>query len=390
MINLKSEKFEYTDRHTGAKVVRLTSNFSNSNHLYFTNNSFYDRGNRIVFSSERNNSQNLYSLDLENGEIEQLTNFGGCDYPGRNSFLLSFVDYSTAKCAFYHNDILKCLDIKTGEITELCHIPEGYGRHIISIGADGKHVYTSFHQDVSSIRRGNTLQDTFDAHPHSMVMQISIDGSKSKVIFEEDNFIAHVNASPTDPDKLTFCHEGYWDMIDHRLWGLNIRSGDVHKIHICKPKEAIGHEYWYADGKRIGYHGVLNSYRTGPGDENLHGDRQLGAVNFDGTNDKSFEFPFHTGHIFSNDETLIVGDGDRIGRFIRLWKLEKDGYGAPRALCLHNCSFKMQTSHVHPRLTPDGKAVLYTSDESGYNQVYLVRIPDNVYDLPLLSELSEY
>ena len=286
--------------------------------------------------------------------------------------------------------MLKCLNIKDRAISELCNIPKGYGRHIISIGADGKYVYTSFHEDVRSRRVGNTLQDTFDAHPHSMVIKIAIDGSSQKVIYEDDNFIAHVNASPKNPNILTFCHEGYWDMVDHRLWGLDITSGRAHKIHICKPKEAIGHEYWYADGNRLGYHGVLNSYRTGPGDENLHGDRQLGAVNFDNTDDRSFEFPFHTGHIFSNDESLIVGDGDRIGRYIRLWKLEQDGYASPRALCLHNCSFKMQTSHVHPRLTPDGKAVLYTSDESGYNQVYLVKIPDNINDLPLLSDLSEY
>ena len=89
MKNLSYEKFEYTDKETGAKVVRLTSNFSNSNHLYFTNNSFFDNGRRIVFSSERNNSQNLYSLDLESGEIEQLTDFGAPDaYPGTNRFLL--------------------------------------------------------------------------------------------------------------------------------------------------------------------------------------------------------------------------------------------------------------------------------------------------------------
>ena len=85
-----------------------------------------------------------------------------------------------------------------------------------------------------------------------------------------------------------------------------------------------------------------------------------------------------------------MGDGDRIGRYLRVWKLGNNGYEQPRALCKHNCSFKMQTSHVHPRITPDGKSILYTSDESGYNQLYLVKIPENVDDLPLLSTLSEY
>lgn len=389
MIKYKSEKYNYCDKDTGASVSRLTSNFSNSNHLYFTNNCFYDNGKRIVFSSERANAANLYSMDLDTGEIDQLTDYGTPEvYPGVNSFLLSYVDPINEKCVFYSEKELKCIDLKTKEISTIEHVPEGYGRHIVSIGADGKYAYTSFFEIKD--KSGTTLQDTFDTHPHSMIMQISLDGSGSKIVYEENNFIAHVNASPVNPGILTFCHEGFWEMVDHRLWGLDIKSGLAHKIHICQPKEAIGHEYWYADGNRIGYHGMLNSYRTAPNDEGLHGDRQLGAVNFDNTNDTSYEFPFHTGHIYSNDENLIVGDGDRIGRYLRVWKLGNNGYEQPRALCKHNCSFKMQTSHVHPRITPDGKSILYTSDESGYNQLYLVKIPENVDDLPLLSTLSEY
>ena len=102
-------------------------------------------------------------------------------------------------------------------------------------------------------------------------------------------------------------------------------------------------------------------------------------------------FPFRTGHIFSQDERLIVGDGSREGRYIRLWRLLPDGtYEPPRALCLHDCSFKTQASHVHPRMTPDGRAVLYTSDAGGYNQVYLVRLPEDLTALPMLETVSRY
>ena len=390
MKKYSSERYCYTDRETGAEVVRLTSWRANSNHLYFTNNSFYDGGRRIVFSSERDNAPNLFSLDLESGEIEQLTDFGVPEaYPGRNDFHLSYVDYNNAVCVFYIGRDLMRLDIKTKEVTPIFRVPDGYGKHIVSISADGKYALTSVHEDVSARRLGNTLQDTFNCHPHSMIKKIAIDGSGDETVWEENNFVAHVNASSTNPDLLTFCHEGYWDEVDHRLWGLDLRFGMPHKIHLCQPREAIGHEYWFADGERIGYHGVLNSYRTGPGDENLHGDKQLGSVKFDNTDDRSFSFPFKTGHIFSRDERLIVGDGDRDGRYLRVWTLENDGYGDPRALCLHRCSFKMQTSHVHPRITPDGKSVLYTSDESGYNQLNIVRISDNVCELPPLSELSK-
>lgn len=42
------------------------------------------------------------------------------------------------------------------------------------------------------------------------------------------------------------------------------------------------------------------------------------------------------------------------------------------------------------RITPDGKAVLYTSDVSGYNQLYLVELPEDLNVLPLLSTVSQY
>ena len=387
MKTYESEKYTYIDKDTGAEVTRLTSWRTNSNHLYFTNNCFYDNGRKIVFVSDRDNAPNLYSLDLESGVIEQLTDLGAQAYSNGNSLQLTFVDAQSARAVFFDKLSLYALDIESKTVKEIYRVPDGYFKHIVSIGADGKYAYTSVFEDVSARRKGNTLQDTFDAHPHSMIMEIAIDGSGSRCVFEENNFIAHVNASPTDPKKLTFCHEGFWEQVDHRLWTLDLTTGEVRKLHECLEREAIGHEYWFADGQRIGYHGIVDASRVGPTDEELLGMSQLGAVNFDGTADKSYEFPYNMGHIFSLDEKLIVGDGDRRGKYLRLWKLTEDGYSEPRALCMHNCTFKMQSSHVHPRITPDGKAVLYTSDESGYNQLYIVKIPEDIDTLPLLKDV---
>ncbi len=385
----ESEKYTYTDKATGATVTRLTGAYSNSNHLYFTNNCFYDEGRSIVFASERDGTGNLYSLELESGIIEQLTDLPKMPYPGANSLHLTFVHSETAVAVFWNGRSLYALDLKTKELREIYRLPEGFVKHIVSIGADGKYAYTSKIEDVSARRSENTLQGTFDCHPYSEILKIAIDGSGAEVVYSENNFIAHVNASPTDPDRLTFCHEGFWEQVDHRLWALDLKTGEAKKIHPCKAGEAIGHEYWFADGKRLGYHGLTDCVRTGPTDEELNGTAQLGAVNFDGTEDRSYDFPFNMGHIFSLDENLIVGDGDRRGKYLRLWELGEDGYKQPRALCLHSSSFKNQLSHVHPRITPDGKAVLYTSDSSGYNQLYLVKIPEDISSLPLLSTLSD-
>ena len=390
MKKYSSEKSTYVDKATGAEVTRFTSRRTNSNHLYFTNNCFFDEGRKLVFVSDRDNCPNLYTLDIDSGIIEQLTDLPEPPYPSGNGLQLTYVSDKTNVAVFFDGKKLYAIDLYTKEPRCIYTVPDGYNKHIVSIGADGKYAYTSIIEDVTGRRKEPTLQGTFDCHPHSRIMQIAVDGSGARCVFEEDNFIAHVNASPTDPNKLTFCHEGFWEQVDHRLWALDLESGEAKKLHPCKPREAIGHEYWFADGNRIGYHGIVECNRVGPTDEQLLGMSQLGAVNFDGSDDNSYEFPYNMGHIFSRDEKLIVGDGDRRGRYLRLWRLGECGYEEPRALCLHACSCKRQECHVHPRITPDGKGVLFTSDESGYNQIYIVKIPDDIDSLPLLSTISEY
>lgn len=371
-----SPEFEtYTDRFTGATVTRYTGLRTNSNHIYFTNNSFYDNGARIVFNSDRGNAHNLYSLDLETGDIDQLTDFPAAEYGHDENLLTAFVDAATASCAFFMGKTLYRLDLKTRELSAIYRMPDGYAHHIVSIAADGQHVFTSVNEIVPG---SHSLVETYLGHPLSRVERVAADGSGYTTVWQEHNYVAHVNASPTDTNLLTFCHEGSWNVVDHRLWVLDIRTGKPIKLHPCAPNETIGHEYWYADGKRIGYHGHRPD------------GCQLGHINADGTNDVSVAFPFNTGHIFSQDEKFIVGDGARDGRYIRFWTLGEDGmYTAPRALCLHDSTFKTQSAHVHPRLTPDGKKVLYTSDCSGYNQVYMVTLPEDLTSLPLLETLSK-
>ncbi|MBQ8548938.1 MAG: PD40 domain-containing protein [Lachnospiraceae bacterium] len=377
-MNYPSEKFDFIDTATGVQVTRLTGWRANSNHLYFTNNCFYDRGKRIVFESDRGNAHNLFSMDLECGEMEQLTDFPVLPYPRAYGFLESFVDPVHGNCCFFAEESLYVLNLRSKELNVIYRMPKGFFHHISSITADGKYVLTSIYETSGDDFAGNrALQDICDAKPLSKILRIPVNGGSAEVVWEEKNFIAHVNASPTDPDLLTFCHEGHWNMVDHRLWLARISTGQVCKLHPCGEREMIGHEYWYADGKRVGYHGEKE------------GQKLLGAVDLQTGADISYSFPFNTGHIFSLNEKLIVGDGDRDGRYIRLWRLTENGYEEPRALCLHGSSCKRQRSHVHPRLTPDGKAVLYTSDETGYEQLYLAQLPEDLTALPMLSTLSD-
>ncbi|MBA7713034.1 hypothetical protein ES703_122032 [subsurface metagenome] len=70
---------------------------------------------------------------------------------------------------------------------------------------------------------------------------------------------------------------------------------------------------------------------------------------------------------------------------IRIWKRTEDGFDGPRILCEHRSSMHIQQVHPHPRFTADGKQVLFTTDFSGYGNVYLADVPD----FETLPELKE-
>ncbi|MFO8007119.1 MAG: hypothetical protein R6V05_05205 [Candidatus Brocadiia bacterium] len=110
----------------------------------------------------------------------------------------------------------------------------------------------------------------------------------------------------------------------------------------------------------------------------------IGHVRYDNTERVEVDFPFETGHIHSNDHRLIVGDA---GSVVRLWRWNGEGYDGPRVLCEHRCSKHIQNLHVHPRFSPDGTEALFTSDKSGYGNVYLAEAP-GFRSLPLLQEVA--
>ena len=106
-------------------------------------------------------------------------------------------------------------------------------------------------------------------------------------------------------------------------------------------------------------------------------------------------FPFRSTHFHSRDAELVVGDGNsplaaQPRPFIQLFRREPDAggigvrYAGPRILALHRSSFHDQHAHPHPRFTPDGRHVLYTSDLTGYANLYLVEVGcfDDLPELP--------
>jgi oligogalacturonide lyase len=203
------------------------------------------------------------------------------------------------------------------------------------------------------------------AKPLSRILRTDVRTGATTVVFEERNWIGHVNASPTLPQTVMFCHEGPWDKVDVRIWGLDLETGRVWPIRRATPGEHVGHEHWLADGQRIGYQG-----------KTADGRHFFGSIRSDDTDPREYPFRLGSTHVHSHDGELIVGDGPKYPSRLLLWRLRDRRFEGPRCVLNHGGAFEVQQLHAHPRFDPRGDKILFTSNQGGYGNLYLVDKPD--------------
>jgi oligogalacturonide lyase len=370
----------HTDPETGVTVRQLTNHKGHSHHLYFTNPGWHAGGTRLLFGSDRDNRTNLFSVDVATGEIDQLTDLDMPPPPGETSFLFACVNPLREEAYFWHGRRLLAVDLQSGDLRELWHAPDGFFTNMLNCTADGRHVCTGIYEDLSHKFKVDLLhgyvgfREYSAANPLSKVIRIATDGSGAEVMLEENAWIGHVNTSPTQPHLMTYCHEGPWQEVDNRIWGLDLSTGRGWKIRErTQPGERIGHEYWFADGIHVGYHG---SHPANP--DGSPGTHLYGAVRYDDTERVEAPLTGASRHFHSNDLSLVVGDGLPQHPAIVLWRYDEAGkrFEGPRTLCTHRGSWHIQAVHVHPRFSLDGRQVLYTADPNGYGNLYLADVPD--------------
>lgn len=370
----------FQDRVTGVKITQLTQYLGHSYHTYFTNNGWWDEGRRLLFTSDRKNATNLYSIELATGEISRLT-----DFPPNNPEVPHFandVNPQRPEVYYIQNEKMYALNLLTLEARFLYQAPQGFNLYGGLIDADGIYVYGSLKEDLSQRIYSNLsagyvgMRDIFYANPDCRIVQVNTLTGTSQEIWQENKWIGHINPSPTQGHLLSFCHEGPWQLVDHRIWILNLKTGQPYQLRPREiAEEKIGHEYWFKNGTQIGYQ--VHKPNGGPS--------LFGYMNYDGTRQvEGVCAPFPSpDHIHSNDFSVIASDS---GKSIKLYLNAGEHFEPARTLCMHDGSFSYGAFHPHPRFTADGQHILYNSTASGYCNLYLVDLPEDLWSLPYLEK----
>ena len=189
-----SELTVHKDPVSGAAVRQLTNYRAHSNHSYFTYPCWYDQGRKLVIASDRDNRVNLFGIDLESGELTQLTDWDPAKVSNRHSLSKNPV---REEIVFFYDGTVSVLDLTTLQSRPLMKRPPGYTGNLADVTADGKYVATGFSQDLSDrfpvdLAHGYIgFHEIWAAKPHSTIWKIPLDGGEPQLVHEE-NFHSHM------------------------------------------------------------------------------------------------------------------------------------------------------------------------------------------------------
>jgi oligogalacturonide lyase len=360
------EVVQQEDPETGLTVTRLTAH--TSNHCYFTNPGWFDDGRQLLFASDRSGRTELATMDWRSAEQRAL----GIPANSIQTAVDPVHDRAVTWVRMDGRERLDLVDLRTGAVRTLLELEPGWQGIIPNFTADGATVCCGATEDLGDIG----FDEHFAARPHSRILAVDVASAAVRVLHERDCWMGHVNTAPGRSDLISFCHEGPWTKVEHRVWCLDLNTGAVWKVHADMEAPAcIGHEYWLQDGRRIAYHGY-----------DLTPEPVLGIVDVHSGAVQEYRQPVKTKHSHSLDGITIVGDGSEAVPWILAWRMDPDGLRGPWKVCRHGGGWSEQRRHIHPRLAPDGRSVLFTSDVRGEPNLYRVSLPEDLETLPLLDQ----
>ena len=358
-----SESITAIDEKTGVTVRQITDHPSIHHPPFFIVPAYDDAMARLVFVSHRTGRPEIFAEDRATGNLIQLTERDAISeysiYPSHDGQYV----YFTAGTGGYrvHTDTLQEEQlVDFGEITlkEAGMVADAMGTTALS-----------FDDRWWAIRFG--LDD------EACLAVVDTQSGDYNVILRTSS-IAHMMFCPDDSNLLY-----YAGPLTDRVWVINRDGTNNRRLYQRQKGEWITHEVWIPGTKELAfvdwYHGI-RCIHVETGNE-----RRVASFN-----------AWHA--ICNRDGTMMVADTNFPDIGIQLFN-PRDGKGEPTVLCYPQATnegthwhgvfpyengpikvYAPQHTHPHPSFSPDNRYIVFTSDRTGYAQVYEAEIPVHILE----------
>ena len=354
---LPREDRSFTDATSGRRVRQITSHPSIHHHPFFFVPAYDRTERRLVFVSHRNGAPQIFFEDRASGELVQVTDRPDLAewsiYPSPDG---RFV-YYTAGTGAWRADLdnfseTKLADFGAVEMREQGMVGAAMGTTALS-------------------RDGRWWAIPVKAGKISRFVVIDTASGANRVILERDT-IGHPQFCPDD-DSLIL----YAGPLTDRVWTVRRDGSDNRRVYEREDRmQWVTHEVWLPGRRAV-------AFVDWP-----RGLRLIDPV----TGEAKWLSRFPAWHAAPDDTgTRLVCDTNLPDRGLHVIPLD----GEPVRLCASEATSEgahwrgafpyndgpvaveaRQHTHPHPRFSPSGKHVLFTSDRSGHAQLYEVGLEE--------------
>lgn len=244
---------EWIEPQTGHRVIRLSDDSGGSS-LYFHQNTITPRGDKLVFDTRAG----IVAVDLSKLGKEPLE--PQLVVPGARAISVAW----KTPDVYYRKDGKLCAtNVDTGSTRELADlrgtVVNADETAVIGIERDDEaaaKVQAAAIPMLVTADLVNRNEPPGRLRPggRSLAMAVTdLKSGTSRKVHYSTEWLNHLQASPTDPHRLLFCHEGAWHQVD-RVWTVRTDGSGLKLLHRrTMPYEIAGHEFFSYDGEWVWY-----------------------------------------------------------------------------------------------------------------------------------------
>jgi hypothetical protein len=367
-----SEHRHLRDEKTGVVVHQLTTHCSINHHLYFLNRSFTPDGKVIIFTSYRDGQPNLYESNFPDGPIGQLT-----EGEGLHPFSACLSDSGT-QIFFTRKGSVWSLD--RGTLEEACLASFSNAQlGECNLSHSGRWIVTAVRQDGQA---GIAL--------------IRTDGREHGILLHWPRTVIHPQFHPLDDNLIEFSSDPAPRMHLVRrdnghtecLYEHGNNEFIVHETFLG-PSGDLVFEVWPFALKRLDWQSreistiaEINAWHIAPDSmgttilyDTNHPDIGIQRIEVASGKCQTVCFPksSNQGSQWKTSRYALAEDWARVAAQQNLERQSSLSWMEMKT----DTVYGPQWTHPHPSWHPDETQVVFTSDRSGFPQVYAARIPDN-------------